>query len=196
MELENVEKEATEEIEACSDLDQLNETRVKYLGKKGLIQGFMSRMRDLSNEERPKFGALVNKIKSAVEERIKAYYKAQDLSLEKMNVEMEQTISNFSNIINLSFKAIFIVLGVANELGVVPTSFIGVSLLGVLIGIFGIGGALLIGVIFFISAGAIPLSHKHQRYLLFINSWAPTNFLKYFSAKGYFFIISNLSSSE
>ncbi len=87
MELENVEKEATEEIEACSDLDQLNETRVKYLGKKGLIQGFMSRMRDLSNEERPKFGALVNKIKSAVEERIKA---AQEkLEEKKINKKLE-----------------------------------------------------------------------------------------------------------
>ena len=87
MELENVEKEATEEIEACSDLDQLNETRVKYLGKKGLIQGFMSRMRDLSNEERPKFGALVNKIKSAVEEKIKL---AQEkLEEKKINKKLE-----------------------------------------------------------------------------------------------------------
>ena len=71
MELENIEVVATEEIDKCEDLDQLNEARVKYLGKKGLIQGFMSRMRDLSNEERPKFGALVNKIKQAIEEKIK-----------------------------------------------------------------------------------------------------------------------------
>ena len=71
MELENVEKVASEEIESCEDLDQLNETRVKYLGKKGLIQGFMSKMRDLTNEERPKFGALVNKIKQSVEEKIR-----------------------------------------------------------------------------------------------------------------------------
>ena len=87
MELENVEKEASLEIESCEDLDQLNETRVKYLGKKGLIQGFMSRMRDLSNEERPKFGALVNKIKSAVEEKIRI---AQEkLEEKKINKKLE-----------------------------------------------------------------------------------------------------------
>ena len=84
MELENVEKVATEEIEQCNDLDQLNETRVKYLGKKGLIQGFMSKMRDLSNEERPKFGALVNKIKSAIEEKIKdAQIKLEEKKINK-----------------------------------------------------------------------------------------------------------------
>lgn len=87
MELENVEKEASLEIEACEDLDQLNETRVKYLGKKGLIQGFMSKMRDLTNEERPKFGALVNKIKSAVEEKIRV---AQEkLEQKKINKKLE-----------------------------------------------------------------------------------------------------------
>ena len=87
MELENVEKEASLEIDSCEDLDQLNETRVKYLGKKGLIQGFMSRMRDLSNEERPKFGALVNKIKQAVEEKIRI---AQEkLEEKKINKKLE-----------------------------------------------------------------------------------------------------------
>ena len=87
MELENVEKVATEEIENCDDLDQLNETRVKYLGKKGLIQGFMSKMRDLTNEERPKFGALVNKIKSSIEEKIK---EAQaKLEEKKINKKLE-----------------------------------------------------------------------------------------------------------
>ena len=87
MELENVEKVASEEIESCEDLDQLNETRVKYLGKKGLIQGFMSKMRDLTNEERPKFGALVNKIKQSVEEKIRI---AQEkLEEKKINKKLE-----------------------------------------------------------------------------------------------------------
>ena len=84
MELENVVVEAEKEIDSCNNLDELNEARVKYLGKKGLIQGFMSRMRDLSNEERPKFGALVNKIKSAVEEKIRvAQEKLEQLKINK-----------------------------------------------------------------------------------------------------------------
>ena len=84
MELENVVVEAEKEIDSCESLEDLNEARVKYLGKKGLIQGFMSKMRDLSNEERPKFGALVNKIKSAIEEKIKnAQNKLEELKINK-----------------------------------------------------------------------------------------------------------------
>ncbi len=87
MELENVEKIASEEIDSCEDLDSLNEARVKYLGKKGLIQGFMSRMKDLSNEERPKFGALVNKIKASNDEKIRV---AQEkLEQKRINKKLE-----------------------------------------------------------------------------------------------------------
>ena len=87
MELENVVVEAEKEIDDCQDLDQLNEARVKYLGKKGLIQGFMSRMKDLSNEERPKFGALVNKIKQSIDDKIK---EAQEkLEQKRINKKLE-----------------------------------------------------------------------------------------------------------
>ena len=87
MELENIVEVADKEIESCDNLEALNETRVKYLGKKGLIQGFMSKMRDLTNEERPKFGALVNKIKQSVEEKIRI---AQEkLEEKKINKKLE-----------------------------------------------------------------------------------------------------------
>ena len=87
MELENVVVEAEKEIDDCQDLDQLNDARVKYLGKKGLIQGFMSRMKDLSNEERPKFGALVNKIKQTIDDKIK---EAQEkLEQKRINKKLE-----------------------------------------------------------------------------------------------------------
>ena len=87
MELENVVVEAEKEINDCEDLDQLNDARVKYLGKKGLIQGFMSRMKDLSNEERPKFGALVNKIKQSIDDKIK---EAQEkLEQKRINKKLE-----------------------------------------------------------------------------------------------------------
>ena len=87
MELENVVVEAEKEIDDCEDLEQLNEARVKYLGKKGLIQGFMSRMKDLTNEERPKFGALVNKIKQTIDDKIR---EAQEkLEQKRINKKLE-----------------------------------------------------------------------------------------------------------
>lgn len=71
MELNQLSQVALEEIKVCEELKTLNDIRVKYLGKKGEVQAFMSKMRDLSPEERPAFGALVNKTKQDIEEMIK-----------------------------------------------------------------------------------------------------------------------------
>ncbi|WP_126992671.1 phenylalanine--tRNA ligase subunit alpha [Thermosipho globiformans] len=59
---------AKKEIDNAEDLQQLNQIRVKYLGKKGLITSQMKKLKDLPQQERPKFGAIVNKAKSEVED--------------------------------------------------------------------------------------------------------------------------------
>lgn len=61
-----VKQEALDAIAQCSTLDQLNQIRVTYLGKKGPIQSLMSLMKNLSAEEKPAFGAEVNACKQAV----------------------------------------------------------------------------------------------------------------------------------
>ena len=61
-----VKQEALNAIEACTTLEELNQVRVTYLGKKGPIQSLMSLMKGLSAEEKPAFGAEVNACKQAV----------------------------------------------------------------------------------------------------------------------------------
>ncbi|MBR5207077.1 MAG: phenylalanine--tRNA ligase subunit alpha [Erysipelotrichaceae bacterium] len=61
-----VKQEALNAIEQCSTLEQLNQIRVNYLGKKGPIQSLMTLMKNLSPEEKPAFGAEVNACKQAV----------------------------------------------------------------------------------------------------------------------------------
>jgi len=61
-----VKQEALNAIEQCSTLEELNQVRVTYLGKKGPIQSLMSLMKGLSAEEKPAFGAEVNACKQAV----------------------------------------------------------------------------------------------------------------------------------
>ena len=51
-------------------LDALNEIRVQALGKKGEITSLMKSMRDLSPEERPAFGQMVNKLRAEIEARL------------------------------------------------------------------------------------------------------------------------------
>ncbi|MBQ6478265.1 MAG: phenylalanine--tRNA ligase subunit alpha [Erysipelotrichaceae bacterium] len=57
-----------EALKAISEADskKLEDLRIEYLSKKGKIQGLMAQMRDLSAEEKPKFGQLVNDLKNAV----------------------------------------------------------------------------------------------------------------------------------
>ena len=61
--LKQLEQEALAKIEAASNLKELNEVRVAYLGKKGPITDLLKGMGKLSAEERPKMGALVNTVR-------------------------------------------------------------------------------------------------------------------------------------
>ncbi len=60
-------KNSLEQIEAKRELDDL---RVKFLGKKGELTAILKQMGGLSPEERPIMGQLVNKIKADLEELI------------------------------------------------------------------------------------------------------------------------------
>ena len=68
--LEEIRKRAKERIEEVKDLQGLNELRVKVLGKKGELTEILRGMKDLSAEERPIIGNLVNKLKDDIETSI------------------------------------------------------------------------------------------------------------------------------
>jgi len=82
LDLENLKKEALAAIGAA-DEKTLEELRIEYLSKKGKVQALMAQMRDLSAEEKPKFGQMVNDLKKTISE-------AMDL---KKN-ELEEKILN------------------------------------------------------------------------------------------------------
>lgn len=56
-------EQATSELNAANDVSSLDAFRIKYLGKKGLVQGMMSELGQLPAEEKPAFGQAVNRIK-------------------------------------------------------------------------------------------------------------------------------------
>ena len=65
--LENSKKE----IEQVKDRINLDEIRIKYLGKKGELTSILRGMKDLMAEERPKIGEKVNKVRDNLETLIK-----------------------------------------------------------------------------------------------------------------------------
>ncbi len=65
--LRNLAAEAQQELAEAETLNELSNLRVKYLGKKGELTSILRGMGSLSAEERPKIGALANKIRAELE---------------------------------------------------------------------------------------------------------------------------------
>lgn len=60
-------REAQQAIQSVASPDALDEVRVRFLGKKGLITQQLKRIGDLDAAQRPKFGNAVNRAKRAIE---------------------------------------------------------------------------------------------------------------------------------
>ena len=93
--LTQITEEALKQIAASGDLGALNDIRVAYLGKKGVITAAMKGMKDIPAEERPAFGQMVNeargKVETALEEarlRLAAEAREQQLKAEVIDVTL------------------------------------------------------------------------------------------------------------
>lgn len=79
-----IQLDAVKAIENSNNLKELNELKVKYLGKKGELTLILRSMGGLSSEERPIIGSLVNKVRDELESRISEKEKYfQDKEIEK-----------------------------------------------------------------------------------------------------------------
>ncbi len=65
--LQSIRALAEQAMSASKDARELDAIRVKYLGKKGEVTALMKNMRNLSPEERPAFGQLVNDLRASIE---------------------------------------------------------------------------------------------------------------------------------
>lgn len=70
--LEAVVSAALAATAAASDLAALDQVRVQYLGKKGEISALLKSLGDLSPEERPKAGAVINEARDRVQLAVEA----------------------------------------------------------------------------------------------------------------------------
>jgi phenylalanyl-tRNA synthetase alpha chain len=65
--LEAIHLEARQALEASESLDQLEQLRIKYLGKKGPIPQVLGGMGKLDPSDRPRIGARANEVKEAIQ---------------------------------------------------------------------------------------------------------------------------------
>ncbi len=91
----SLKENALVEINSCSKIEEIEEVRVKYLGKKGEITSILKEMGKLSADERPIIGKVANEVREEIEnnvkskkEEIKKAEKNEKLKLEVIDVTM------------------------------------------------------------------------------------------------------------
>lgn len=121
--VQEIKAAALEDLAQASSVQEINQTRVKYLGKKGELTVILRSMGKLPNEERPLFGKLVNEVRdelealltekerelSSAEERERLMGESLDISLPGRKV-VRGTLHPVTQVINEA-KTIFMEMG-------------------------------------------------------------------------------------
>ncbi len=93
--LEEVKKQAQAELGGISDEVSLQNLKAKFLGRKGVITEILKGMKDVSPEDRPKMGQLINEVKTGLEKQfdeksvqLKEEKKKKSIAEEKLDVTL------------------------------------------------------------------------------------------------------------
>ena len=86
--IEEIRVKSKEEINNVTNLRELDEVRVKYLGKKGELTGVLRGMGALSPEERPVIGSLVNTVRDELDNLIKQ--REEEFKQEELKEKLEK----------------------------------------------------------------------------------------------------------
>ena len=99
--LQELYSRAITDIEQVNDFNSLQNVRNTYLSKKSELNGLMSKMRDLSPDERASFGQLINKIKSELTEKIEN--KRKEVEEKELQEKLMKEVIDFTEP-NTTFK--------------------------------------------------------------------------------------------
>jgi phenylalanyl-tRNA synthetase alpha chain len=86
--VETLKESFLSDIKECLSINQVQDLRVRYLGKKGQVMLLMQDLKTLSKDERPKAGQLINSLKVDITEKIEALC---------FNLEQQEMQSSFAS---------------------------------------------------------------------------------------------------
>jgi len=87
--LEQLRAEVLERLEGIKDKKELDELKIKIMGKKGQLTEILRGMGSLPAEERPKVGQLVNQLRQELEERFEKAEAVMEENLKKARFALE-----------------------------------------------------------------------------------------------------------
>lgn len=85
--IEDVLARSVELLKAAKSSEELEEIKVKMLGKKGALTGVLKQLGTLTAEERPKIGQLANEVRAKIESELAE--KKEQLEKEKLSLMLE-----------------------------------------------------------------------------------------------------------
>jgi phenylalanyl-tRNA synthetase alpha chain len=86
--IEEVKSKFLSEILSVEDEKQLEELRVKYLGRRGIIQSLFDKLREVPKEEKPELGKLLNELKELAQGK----YNEKKLEIERKKAKVESVV--------------------------------------------------------------------------------------------------------
>ena len=96
--IEQIQKEAEEKISQIKNMQELQDLKVKFLGKKSELSNLLKTLGTISPEERPKVGSFVNEARTKIEnriqeaeEKIKAIVLSEKLEKETIDITLPAT---------------------------------------------------------------------------------------------------------
>lgn len=127
--LEQIKQQASHELINCNDIKELDNIRIKFLGKKGELTAILKQMGKLSAEERPAMGQLANEVREEIEglltsklNTLKSAALEAKLKEEKIDVTMPGAIPSMGKphpltLVMDEIKEIFLGMGFSVESG-------------------------------------------------------------------------------
>jgi len=73
--------------------EDLNNFKIKYLGKKGLLNDLFSSFKEIPNEQKKEFGASINKLKELVQEKIDTYIDSFEEEEVVSDIDLTKSVS-------------------------------------------------------------------------------------------------------
>ena len=93
--MENIKKDIQQDLENVQDIKTLNDLKVKYIGKKGIITELYSKRKEIPNEEKKEYGKKINELKNMFNdkyEEIKTKLEQKELEEKLANEKIDVTL--------------------------------------------------------------------------------------------------------
>lgn len=93
--MENIKNDIIKDLEKVDNLNTLNDLKVKYVGKKGIITLLYTKMKDIPNEDKKEYGMKINELKTLFNnkyEEVKKVLENNALNLKLNNEKIDVTL--------------------------------------------------------------------------------------------------------